>query len=234
MRRIFGFIALICVAAMLIVRVNQLGFWKKTNSNSSISSPQLPDSLSRSRDTNAPLIFDSFTKNQGWEVVNTAELRKAVENGHYRFDNKSADNIYYSVRPMKLTDDDDFTLEATFSKVKGQDVDTFGLVWGSDGKDGYFIFGIADNGRYAAFRKKNDWEPLVPFTDSEEVNKPNKMNVLRLTKKGFKINLYINNHLVNSFSHQAFFGNQMGVYVDSGMTLDIDNFKVTKDAKAFN
>lgn len=153
-------------------------------------------------------------------------MKRYIANGAYHIENTSKDDFYTSTRSVNVTNDDDFSLEATFHKTHGNNEDSYGLVWGSGNDNGYYIFGVTGEGKYGVYRKTKDWKDLIAFTEASVVDKENGVNVLRIERKDLKLHFYINEKLVNTLPHQSFLGERMGVYTDSGMNVSVDDFVI--------
>jgi hypothetical protein len=236
MRRTFGIIALIFVGLVLMLRINpfvSVPKWFASKPKPKPDSALIPPKKAPEIPANAPagtvLFEDDFSDNhQNWAERNEPQRRQSVRNGKYRMENLSEGEIYWSYHDIPLRDEDDFMAEASFTKIAGQDKNTFGLIWGCDDAKRLYAFGISDEGEYRVSRHTKDWENLINFKKSKHIVIPDGTNILRIEKRGFKLLLYINNYLVETLSHQALFGKGIGFCVNANIVVEVDNFVVKK------
>ncbi len=120
----------------------------------------------------------------------------------------------------------DFQIEMMLRYVSGEDNNFIGLAFGSVSNGDKHRFGIAADGHYTIDKRVgNDWVDLVAWTKSPLV-KRYEWNKLTVRKVGQTYYYFLNETLVFQRPFEAFFGTQLGMYVNSNSTINIDYLEV--------
>lgn len=176
------------------------------------------------------LIFeDNFNSNSNkWLEKKDKNYILQILDGKYSFEQKNKEGAWFSLHPNLIDSRRDFTISCNTVWGNGIENFLFGILWGkSDGSNNY-LFGISANGfyGYVFFLTGKSAEFLINFTESEYINKKGSNNI-SVKKKGYIIEFYINEHIVNQTNFYGFVGDNVGFFVDRNQKILFDDLKIT-------
>ena len=111
---------------------------------------------------------------------------------------------------------EEFLLEVTAGYAGAAD-NGYGLIFQFVGDGLFYVFRISGDGFYTVERAEGDaLATLIEWTPSELINQTESSgNVLTLQAHGDKYLLFINGHMVDSFSDSSYHGGTFGIIVDN-------------------
>lgn len=130
-----------------------------------------------------------------------------------------------------LTHDEDFTIEASFEFVAGDQNSGHGIIWGMKDWDNCKYFAVSANGYYKIGNRteginldSKDWSP------SQHVNRSYEENSLKILKLSDKVFYSINGNLVHSEEFLNYRGNYSGfVFLSGKKNLLVKSFKIKRE-----
>ncbi|MCF6213735.1 MAG: caspase family protein [Flavobacteriaceae bacterium] len=173
--------------------------------------------------------FDGFENNNNkWNTDKNSKIDINVKNGSYNFKHKRKTSGWEVNKTFDLNTNRDFKIEALIVKKSGVDNMGYGLMWGRKDGDNYFSFNITSGGYYRISRSKNgNFKNLVKWTKSSAVKTGDgKYNILKIEKKGKKINYYINDKKVETLNFESFYGDKIGFLVYGKQAVEINYLSV--------
>ncbi len=177
------------------------------------------------------LYFDDFSDSgSGWPTGDYTNHALDYYNGNYRMQLKQAN---WSVWAWPGFTCSDCTIELEAWRGTGAN-SRYGIVFGLDSSEGQGYFFIVQPGRqeYSLYRYDGGtWTNLIPYTASSYINSYDSHNLLRVTRDGSQIRLYVNDHSLNTYYDSTYTGSRrVGLYAGSGSTspvnLRYDDFTV--------
>jgi len=172
--------------------------------------------------------FDGFdNNNNNWEVANTKDVTINISNGSYNFNHKREKGGWSLLQPIDLNQNKDFKIETLIVKKSGVDNTGYGLVWGKNSTS-YYWFNITSNGYYRISKNENGtFNNLVGWTKSDAIKKGDgKYNILKIEKRGNKVNYYVNATKVKTLDFTPFFGNEFGFLLYKKQAIEINYISV--------
>jgi len=171
---------------------------------------------------------DTFTDNKhAWVAKNTEECTLTISNGHYVLEHKRTQSSYCVWQSIKLYQHQDFSIEATMKKVTGVDEYGHGIIWGAKDARNRYEFCVRGNGDYTYGKMvQNEWYPIKAWIQSPYINTENGTNTLAVKKENKRIKFFINGSYVDEADFEVFFGNNIGLVVNSTQKVEIDHFLV--------
>lgn len=137
-----------------------------------------------------------------------------VKENRFEVEHKKEGYYHTKYNSININQGLDFTIETKVRWIKGSEDGYYGLVWGYDDLKSHYDFVIKNDGTYRIMKKKNgtsiypkEWE------SSEAIETFGKWNTMKVVKKGFKLQFYVNDQLLYENSHWPFFGNKVGFKV---------------------
>jgi len=177
------------------------------------------------------LYFEDFSDSgSGWRIGDYTNYALYYYNGNYRMQLKQANWNVWAWPGFTCSD---CTIEVEAWRSTGAN-SRYGIVFGLDSSGGQGYFFIVQPGRqeYSLYRYDGGtWTNLIPYTGSSYINSYYTHNLLRVTRDGSQIRLYVNDHYLNSCSDSTYTGSRrVGLYAGSGSTspvyLRYDDFTV--------
>ena len=166
----------------------------------------------------ASLIFEErFTdRTHNWYLANDRDKRFEIVNGQYIIESKRGGS-WISMRSIPLNQSADFKIEMTVQKMAGTDDYGFGMSWGAEGLDRYYIFVITGNGYFIHERREGSKAQRILSKYTTAIKKGSgSSNDLQLRKTGNNLEFYINGKFVGKTLFAPFFGDDIGCVIYSG------------------
>jgi len=177
--------------------------------------PPLPTLTPTSMPVSDPLLYeeDFEDPSSGWWTSSDADYAVAYQDGQYVFTIITDD---YRVWTWGGEDFGDFILNVNAGQVSGPDQNSYGVIFRFQDSKNFYRFSISGEGQYAVHRViDDDWEALVPWTDSPAINAGAGWNPLRVVCQGPYANFYINGIHVADITDSTFLNGDIGFYVST-------------------
>ena len=173
---------------------------------------------------------DFSSKNNGWPVGENDRRVLEIKNGKYYFEHKP-DSGSWNVTTVDLdiNQREDFEFETSVQRISGKKNNAVGLMYGAKDGNNTFHF-VLSTGQYRVSKKVDgEFIKIKDWTVSSSIKQEYyDYNKLKVTKRGNKLYFYINNDLVTTQTHQAFFGNKIGILVYNDQKIALDYIKATQ------
>ncbi len=172
-------------------------------------------------------LIDNFENNtNNWYLSTNEDLTTKIENGKFIFENKTSGasiNFTGNKTPVK---NDAFSMSMSVKWVNGIENNSYGILWGVNGLNSFYSFGISANGSYSfSINKEGNYTTIIPWKNSEFINKRS-TNILSIKKNGEKLEFYINYYKVDESNFENFFGEQIGLRVVGKQTIEYDDLSI--------
>ena len=178
------------------------------------------------------IFHDTFDDDKNKWTYNGDGFDSKVDDGKLVLENKHATNSkwrYISI--TQNTDVVDFDVEAEIiMKKSSSDYSTFGLVWGmySDNSD-YRVVQLSANKQSQIYHYyANDFHYLKKWGASKNVEGKGRKNKIRVEKRANTFRIYLNENLEYQTGDNAYYGASFGFIVDAGVTIEVENLKITE------
>lgn len=127
----------------------------------------------------------------------------------------------------ELDYEDNWVIQCDTTWLEGVVGWSYGIVFGRT-KGSFYFFGINAAGQYM-IAKYEDWtyNSYVEWKDSNNLKKKGSNN-LRIEKKENSLNFFVNNHYVDTWQAEPFFGKNFGFKVTKNQKVSFRNFKFSK------
>ena len=171
--------------------------------------------------------FENFEiKANGWYESEDQNALTKISNGKFIFENKY-DGGYINLAGKRIAaKNEGFSMSIQTTWVSGIDNKSFDMMWGANGFNSYYSFGISSNGSYIyANQMDGNYTTVIPWTNSEYINR-NSTNVISVKRNGNNLELYINYFKVNETPYGEFFGDQLGMIVNGKQRIEYDDLKI--------
>jgi uncharacterized protein (TIGR02145 family) len=172
-------------------------------------------------------LTDNFENNtNNWYLITNENTTTKIENGKLIFEHKtSGDYINYTGNKLPLKNDA-FSMSMSVKWVDGIENNSYGILWGVNGLNSFYSFGISANGSYSySINNNGNQSTIVASKNSEFINKRS-TNILSVKSNGAKLEFYINYHKVYESNFENFFGGQIGLRVIGKQTIEYDDLSI--------
>jgi hypothetical protein len=183
--------------------------------------------------TSDVLFADNFDDTSGgWLADVTDKVEKGYVAGEYRFTVHEPKYAAWAY-PKPPREFGDFVIEADARYVTGPLENEYGLLLRSpENEDGFYVFLISSNGRYAVQKYENsDWTDLVEWTTSPAVRTGKSTNHLRVACQGSKMRFFVNAAPVAEVDNSRYSSGNIGILASSedkgGVAVAFDNVRVS-------
>lgn len=159
------------------------------------------------------ILFDGYTSNiNSWSTTNSSDVDLDIKDGDYIFNHKRDKGGWSSTINKYIDTSRDFKILIDIKKVSGILNNGYGLVFGREDSNNQNLFYINGNGSFSINQEKNgksnfkkNWEKSSAIKTGNGA-----YNVLKLIKRGNKLEYYINNTKVYTDYSPEFFGDRLG------------------------
>jgi hypothetical protein len=177
------------------------------------------------------VLHETFDGNgNGWVINRSGNNQFIIDDGRYIATGKSNDTRFTAI-PVNLKDASRYTISASATHLGGTNNYAFGIYFGD--KDGWnaYNFVISALGQYkvlgyekGAYREFIDW---APHTAIKKGN--NATNILKVTREGKDLKLYINDQFVTDLPARISTGDlYVGFTRSNNQTVAFDDLLVTE------
>jgi len=177
----------------------------------------------------ALLYSDDFSDpSSGWYVSSNEDSEKGYSDGEYYVLVKRPNLVSWGYPGRTFTD---FRLEVDARKVGGPDNNQFGVIVRRRDNDNFYMFVIASNGYYGAWKRVNgEWETLMAWNASPHINQGQSTNRLTVMAQGPNFSFHVNGEHLVDVTDASFAGGDIGLvagaYDEVGVRIHFDNLKV--------
>lgn len=175
------------------------------------------------------IIHETFDVNTfGWSETETSRHKVALKDGKYYME--APEGGWMSFLAPYVDTKKDFSLEATFVQLDGENDNGIGFTWGHDGKEKMNSFTFSTNGYYRIWCA----DPALGITDEwreADINPMGEENKLKLEQKKGMLFYYINGKQVATTKSFPWHGKYLGFVAFTKMRLLIDDFIFAHDIR---
>lgn len=180
--------------------------YEDDNSNTSI--------INKNNDkTKETILFDGYEDNRNnWSTTKNENVFLEIVNGDYFFEHKRVKGGWSSTIPKYIDTSRDFKIVADIKKESGILNNGYGIIFGRRDSDNQNLFFVNGNGSFSINKIKNGRDNFLKnWTVNSVIRKGNNSyNVLKIIKRGSKLEYYINNLKVYTDYNPEFFGDRLG------------------------
>ncbi|MBT1701266.1 OmpA family protein [Fulvivirgaceae bacterium PWU4] len=174
------------------------------------------------------IVHESFDVNTyGWLEHETATHKVMFQNGKYFMEAPS--NGWMSCVAPYVDDKKDFSFEATFTQVDGENDNGYGFVWGHDGKNYMNTFTITANGFFRILCPEPSLGINDNWREADNVRPMGQPNKLKVEQRKNMLYFYLNGKQVATTKSFPWHGKYLGFVAYTKMKLEIDDFILSHD-----
>lgn len=176
---------------------------------------------------------DSFNNNHfKWDIYKSRSSAVAIRNNHLFFANYVNKDREYLFNYFYFDPNYNYEIETKIVQVSGNELYSYGLVFGARDIGNHYQFKISSKGYYKIIKVQNGIsETLVSATKSSFVNTTGKENILKVYKSKSLMYFYINGNEVYRVFTQSLMGNHIGYFVEDKMIIKVDYLKLSGKVK---
>ena len=178
------------------------------------------------------IFHDTFQEDKNKWTYNGDGFNTKIDDDKLILENKHATNSkwrYISI--TQNTEAVDFDVEATITLDKTpNDYATYGLVWGmySDNSD-YRVVQLSANKQLQVYHYySKEFHYGKKWAASKNVGGKGKKNRIKVEKRANIFKVYINDVLEYQTGENAYYGSLFGFIVDAGVTVEVEDLKITE------
>ena len=172
------------------------------------------------------IVNENFNSNMmRWDIHKDENSEMAIQNGKYMLSCLKEGTAITSSIEVPHLQSKNYSITASFLKLKGIDDNGYGLVWGSMDANNEFEFVISGNGQFKIIQwEQGNKTELVPWTYSSEINKWDfSKNILCIKNVNKVLKFYINETYIAAVEEMPTFGNRVGFVLNENIQVEIDN-----------
>ena len=174
------------------------------------------------------ILHETFDDNKyGWFEGTTREYRVVIENGKYLID--APDGGWMSYLAPYVEPGKDFSVEATFTQVDGEDNNGIGFVWGFDGQDGMNNFTFTTSGYYRIYCSEKGLNVSDEWRETGLVKPMGQENRLKVEQVNKVMYFYLNGKKVATTRAFPWHGKYVGFVTYTKMKLFVDDYILKHD-----
>lgn len=178
---------------------------------------------------------DTFDSDKNQWALNNNNLVTSVENGMLVMKNNDKQNSKWElISVINSPDEVDYDVEATLKVTQTlAENSAYGLVWScyNDYSD-YRVVNMTPNKQVQVYQYSGkEFYYLKKWEETQAINGKNKFNKIHVKKRANRIEVYINDKLIVKSGDFMYSGSKAGFILDAGMTIEIDELKVTEFPK---
>ena len=184
------------------------------------------------------IFHDTFDEDKNKWAYNGDGFNSKVDDGKLILENKHATNSkwrYISI--TQNTDAIDFDVETTITLDKTpNEYATYGLVWGmyNDNSD-YRVVQLSANKQLQIYHYySKEFHYGKKWAASKNVEGKGRKNKVKVEKRANVFKVYINGVLEHQTGDNSFYGTSFGFIVDAGVTIEVEELKITEHPFSIN
>lgn len=210
---------------------------KTVNATKSATVKNQPQSTLQTEDRNA-IIFEDDFKNNGnkWPAYyafkNTSYAKAEVKNGSLTINNYKP-HIFNTWQRIDIDENEGFEIGTLIKQTEGDNKQNYGIVYGGSDWKHYFVFFVTGEGNAVVRKFVYPSFSNLGIAKNKIIKGKEKINELRIRKKGDLINYIVNGTIVLAVKkHPTFFGDLTGLVVNSPkIKVESDYFVVKQFAR---
>ncbi len=181
---------------------------------------------------------DTFQDDKNKWTYNGDGFNSKIDDEKLILENKHATNSkwrYISI--TQNTDLIDFDVEATITLDKTQnDYASYGLVWGMyNDNSNYRVVQLSANKQLQIYHYySKEFHYGKKWSASKNVGGKGKKNKIKVEKRANVYKVYVNDALEYQTGDNAFYGSSFGFILDAGVTVEVDDLKITEYPLSIN
>lgn len=176
------------------------------------------------------ILHETFDDNKyGWFEGKTKDYRVAIENGKYVID--APDGGWMSYLAPYVEPGKDFSIEATFKQVNGNDNNGIGFLWGFDGDEGLNTFTFTTSGYYRISCSDKSVGVSDHWRETNLVKPMGQENKLKVEQINNVISFYLNGQRLTTERVFPWHGKYVGFVTYTRMRLLIDDYIFKHDIR---
>ena len=176
------------------------------------------------------IIHETFDENRyGWFESETPQHKVLFRNGKYYLE-APKDGWMSFVAPY-IDQQKDFSLEATFTQIEGEDDNGIGFIWGHDGKEQMNSFTFSTNGFYRIWCVDRSLGVSDAWRETKWVKPMRQENKLKMEQREGMLYFYLNGKQLTSTKTFPWQGKYLGFVAFAKMKILIDDFVLAQDLK---
>ena len=174
------------------------------------------------------IIHETFDDNiYGWKESETDDHKLLFRDGKYYM--QTPDGGWMSSISPYIERDKDFSIQATFTQIEGNENNGIGFHWGYDGKEKLNSFTFTSNGYYRIYCSDPSLNISEEWHSTTLINPLGSENVLKLEQKRGILYFYLNGNLLTSTLPFPWQGKFLGIVTYTRMHLLVDDFILAHD-----
>jgi hypothetical protein len=177
------------------------------------------------QDKEKVIIFeDHFDNNKhNWILQDDKNVTEKIADGKLIIQSRNTQYAWKTEYRSDINQNEDFSIETTLAMTEGQKADAYGLIWGGS-RQNYYGFFLIGKKTYIILRNKDgNRELLTSWEKSKSLNPPPKQNKLFINKQNDSLYFYANDEFLLKMPFMRFFGDKVGFYLSTQMTVEVDN-----------
>ncbi len=176
------------------------------------------------------ILHETFDDNRyGWFEGTTKDYNIGLENGKYVID--APDGGWMSYLAPYIEEDKDFSLEATFTQVNGDDNNGMGFLWGFDGDEGVNTFTFTSSGFYRISCSDERLGVSGQWRETEHTRPMGQENRLKVEQISDVLNFYLNGQKLMTTPAFPWHGKYLGFVTYTRAKLVIDDYTFRHDIR---
>ncbi len=176
------------------------------------------------------ILHETFDDNRyGWFEGRNKDYKVALENGKYVID--APDGGWMSYLAPYVEPDKDFSLEATFTQVDGNDDNGMGFLWGFDGDEEVNTFTFTTSGYYRISCSDEGLGVSDEWQRTHLVKPMGQDNNLKIEQTNKSLHFYLNGHKLLTTRAFPWHGKYVGFATYTRMKLLIDDYIFRHDIR---
>lgn len=169
------------------------------------------------------ILHETFDDNKyGWFEGTTREYRVVIEDGKYLID--APEGGWMSYLAPYVERGKDFSVEASFTQLDGEDNNGIGFVWGFDGQDGMNNFTFTTSGYYRIYCSDKSLDVSDEWRETGLVKPMGQENKLKIEQVNKVMYFYLNGKKVATTRAFPWHGKYVGFVTYTRMKLLVDDY----------
>ncbi len=178
---------------------------------------------------------DDFDDNgNDWPEGDGEKNSLRIQDGQYWFHHKVEEGAWLTWKTIEIDQQKDFAIHTTITKVSGVENYGYGLLWGLDDVDHYYLLSLSGNGYYRYVKSDGEHSTsMIDWTQSDIILQGDgATNSITIKKIDERLEFWVNELLLADAEFEPFFGNQIGYIVYNALEVSIDNLRVEQPTPA--
>ena len=176
---------------------------------------------------------DDFRDNRNdWTIAAKEEYSAYIQDGNYVISKKTESGSWFFYKKLYTEYDKDYIIELEATQTSGVDNNGYGLIFGTEDVDNSNYFMVTSNGYFRVSGYANGkYTAITDWIESDKINEMDKVNSLRVERKGDQIYFSVNSTVVHTLSASKIqiFGTRVGFILNNEMRVEFDYLEVKQD-----